>query len=232
MATRNGLSVSDKLLIAAYRLDQEKSVFTAEDLVVAAWESYPDTFGLRGHTSSSGVALYPDSNRVFAEIMGSKPVRQRGLLEKTGSKTYRLTEAGRQRARMMSTVPTDPTTRATWDRRTLDEFRKLRASRAAEKFLSGRSTDLTFHDASAFWGISPRSSANELNSRLAHVAGLIEEARKLTALQPTVLEHGGIPITSNDVSALQELHDDLQSRFKTEIAVIGRRRDERHPDRE
>lgn len=132
MARNGDLSVSDKLLVAACRLEERVPLFSAEDLVVAAWEYYPDTFGLRGHPSSSGKALYPDSNRVFAEIMGSKPLRARGLLEKTGSKTYRLTGAGRQRARTLAAIPvTNSAVRATWDRRMLDEFRKLRVSRAA-----------------------------------------------------------------------------------------------------
>ncbi|MBC8217893.1 MAG: hypothetical protein H8E73_05455, partial [Planctomycetes bacterium] len=68
MLQKERLTVSDKLLLAALALDgdQEKS-FTAEDLVVSAWQNFPMAFGLRGHNDEDGAPKYPDSNRVFAE---------------------------------------------------------------------------------------------------------------------------------------------------------------------
>jgi hypothetical protein len=97
MGTPHGeLSVSEKLLLAAHTLEQQgKQLFSAEDLVVAAWRAFPLTFGLRGHADAAGTPAHPDSNRVFAEIMGSKPIRKKGLLVKTGTKMYSLTESGR-----------------------------------------------------------------------------------------------------------------------------------------
>lgn len=227
MPRSSNLSVSDKILIAALRLEEAKPTFTAEDLVVAAWLSYPDTFGLRGFTDDSGGALYPDSNRVFAEIMGTKPVRARGYLEKLGVKTYQLTAAGRQRAKGLASRSGTTLQRATWDRRQVDEFRRLRNSRAAEKFGTGRSDDLTFYDACAFWGVSPRSSANDLSARLAHVARLIEDADELTAGGPAVLEHGSVPMQAADVAMLRDLNRQLQSRFEAELEKLRRRTDER-----
>src|SRR2546422_184533 len=99
MRNNNGLTVPEKLLLAASELE-EKGLrpFSAEDLVVSAWRKFPDTFGLAGHRGENGQPAYPDSNRVFAEIMGSKPIRKRGMLEKVGSKMYQVTEAGREHA--------------------------------------------------------------------------------------------------------------------------------------
>ena len=95
MRVSHGLSVSDKLLLAAHGIGGDvRRTFTAEELVVAAWRRFPDVFGLAGHPDERGLPLYPDSNRVFAETMGCKPIRKKGYLVKTGAKTYRLTEAG------------------------------------------------------------------------------------------------------------------------------------------
>src|SRR5437867_7351265 len=101
MKTGNQFTVPDKLLLAAYDLERSGSrPFSAEDLVVTAWQKFPDTFGLAGYRGRSGLS-YPDSNRVFAEIMGSKPIRKRGMLTKVGSKMYQLTEVGRDHARLL-----------------------------------------------------------------------------------------------------------------------------------
>ena len=72
-------------MIAAIDLEESgKRPFTAEDFVVNAWKNFPDAFGLSGHLDESGNRKYPDSNRVYAETMGSKPIRKKGFLEKVG----------------------------------------------------------------------------------------------------------------------------------------------------
>src|SRR3954470_19103153 len=96
------ITVHEKLLLAATELENSGSkTFTAEDLVVAAWRLDPETFGLAGHLDDKGRPAFPNSNRVFVEIMGSKPIRKQGLLAKSGTKTFRLTESGRQRAEQL-----------------------------------------------------------------------------------------------------------------------------------
>src|SRR3989337_1721776 len=102
MGHKDLLSISEKLLLAAYSLEEDgRRPFSAEELVVSAWRKFPDAFGLAGHRDDDGRLSYPDSNRVFAEIMGSKPIRKRGLLTKVGSKMYQLTEVGREHARLL-----------------------------------------------------------------------------------------------------------------------------------
>ena len=75
------LTVPEKLLIAALEARKSSATFTAEDLVVSAWQLYPDTFGLSGYADQ-----YPDSNRVLTNIMGSKGMRGKGWLRKVGAK--------------------------------------------------------------------------------------------------------------------------------------------------
>jgi hypothetical protein len=220
------LSVADKLVIAAWKLDEDNHAsFTAEQLVVTAWQMYPETFGLRGFLDSSQMPTYPDSNRVFAEIMGTKPVRHRGWLEKVGNKTYRLTDAGRRRAE--ETTGRTSTRRAALDRRALEEVRRLLGARAIEKHRSGRSTDITFLDACALWGITPRSTAKEFSTRVTNFELLLDGVSTVIGDENFVLEHGGVSYTREDIDMLRDLSNELKARFRTEIGVIQQRKTER-----
>src|ERR1039458_4029624 len=142
--TEHKLSVADKLVVAAYKLTTSgKSPFTAEDLVVAAWRTYPDTFGLPGYASPDGRSMYPDSNRVFAEIMGTKPVRQRGYLVKVGNKLYQLTATGVQFAEGLRAQAVG-TEKVGLARPLKEELARLLKAQATDKFNTGRIEDLTF----------------------------------------------------------------------------------------
>lgn len=226
---RGRMTISDKLLLAALDLVQEgRAEFTAEDLVVSAWRKYPDAFGLSGHTDPRGVPMYPDSNRVFAEIMGSKPVRKQGYLRKVGTKMYGLTEAGRSRAASLVGGDWDTaTTKASLPRDIGVELRRLLGSKAAEKVSEGRRVELTFYDACTFWGITPRSSAIELEGRLENMAKVV--ARAYTPLEGSsaAFEHGGPAYTRADLDQLRSVDEALQEMFSAELGTIRKRTDER-----
>ncbi len=229
MKLSDGLSITDKLVLAAYDLEESgKQPFSAEDLVVSAWEKFPDAFGLQGHTDASGLLLYPDSNRVFAEIMGSKPIRARGLLKKVGSKMYQLTEAGRDRARVLSVQPTEARiAKASLERPTQETLKRLFTSKAVEKFKNGRSADITFYEACAFWGISPSSSAIELNGQINNFKKIVQAAVNAVGSGQVSFGHGGYAFGRDDLKVLQEVHDYLRRTFSEELSVIRRRTDER-----
>lgn len=229
MGSRDLLSVSEKLLLAAYDLEQDgRRPFSAEDLVVAAWRKFPDAFGMAGYRGDDGTLLYPDSNRVFAEIMGTKPIRKRGLLVKVGNKLYELTEAGREHARLLlARLGASPVEKAGLAREVQQELRRLFTSKATEKHRNRRLADLTFHDACAFWGISPRSSAIEFKGRIANLEGILDAARKAIREKTVAFEHGGQAFSANDLDILLEVHGELLKRFRGEIEVIQKRTDER-----
>lgn len=85
------LTTVKKILVAAAQLDEERETFTAEDLIVRAWQQFPESFGLNGYRDA-----HPDSNRVLSKLMGSVGLCSRGWLEQVGVKTYRLTPMGRK----------------------------------------------------------------------------------------------------------------------------------------
>jgi hypothetical protein len=225
--TEQKLSVADKLVVAAQKLTMSgKSPFTAEDLVVAAWRTYPDTFGLPGYAESDGRSMYPDSNRVFAEIMGTKPLRQRGYLVKVGNKLYQLTEMGMHRAEGFQSQATG-VEKVGLSRPLKDELERLLNAKATDKLKTGRIDEITFHDACGFWKISARSTAIEFSGRYNNIEKLLTSAKTTTEGKSIILRHGGDIITVNDVNTIQEVHHLMRERFTAEIEVILRRTDQR-----
>jgi hypothetical protein len=230
----DNLTVHEKLLIAAAGLEEGgKTPFTAEDLVVAAWRFDPETFGLSGYMDERGRPEYPNSNRVFVEIMGSKPLRKQGLLAKAGTKRFRLTESGRQRVAALRSVgsdgPPSPSgpVKVAFGRETSRKLQILLGARAVDKMRRGREDDITFHDASSFWGISARSSAGSFQSRLGDVEGVLRAAQVAAEERPIRFEHGGRTYTKADIASLLELHQMMLERFAPQLDVIRGRRDER-----
>ena len=222
------LTVADRLLLAADRIGKGNlRSFSAEELVVRAWEEYPETFGLRGILDDHGRPQYPDSNRVFAEIMGSKPLRRQGLLEKVGTKTYRLTEAGRQRVNELSDEEPYDIARRSVNRRLQENIRRLTRARAVSKLRRGAESSITFLDACSFWGITPRSSAMALESRLAHVGAVLQQIRNVSGPGAAVIVDRSVRLSTRDIDQLIELHGRLQREFSKELAIIRRRTDER-----
>ena len=234
MAKPVGLSVCDKLLLAAYGLEASgRSPFTAEDLVVAAWQRFPSAFGLSGYLDAQGKPAYPDSNRVFAEVMGSKPIRKRGLLVKVGRKMYSLTESGRDlAARLSPDAGHDQGSdvqggKLGVGRDVRAEIVRLLSSRAVSKVKEGRTDALTFHDACLFWGINPATSAIELQGKLANVQGTLDAAERELTAGARHLKHGGEAITGDRLGLLQRTHQALLAAFEDEIKTIRLRTDQR-----
>src|SRR5436190_18470149 len=140
-------TVPEKILLAAENLEKQgQSPFTAEMLIVASWQRFPSTFGLKGFTEK-----YPDSNKILSSIMGEKGLARRGWLVKMGQKLYAMTREGRNVVRRVmlqeeEPVPTESTHRLNRDH---DRFLKvLFDSSAVQKFEENRKGDLTFADAS------------------------------------------------------------------------------------
>ena len=224
------LTIADKLLIAALDLEgRGKKSFSAEDLVVSGWRNFPEAFGLRGYLGDGNTPIYPDSNRVYAEIMGSKPLRKFGYLRRVGHKMYSLTEAGRVRAREIADGgASDSSDRWGFGREKADHMIRLFESKAAQKYRSGNSEDITFFDACGFWGISPRSRAKDLWSRFAEIEATLSDAgRAVASHNGSSSRHGGTVLREEDILSLSDLHSYLQTRFKEDVDCIRKRNDER-----
>jgi len=234
LTRQSKLSVSDKLVVAAARLEGSgKAHFTAEDLVVSAWRHFPHTFGLSGHEDPAGKPLYPDSNRVFAEIMGAKPIRKRGLLVKVAEKTYELTQTGRELASQLEPMLQGESgenraeSRSSLDRTLRKKIERLLESRAVQKVDNGQMDTLSFFDACVFWGVTPQSSSIELEGRLTDTKGLFQAARKSLQGDQARFSHGGRLFSQETLDLLERTNDALQKTFASQLAAIRKRTDQR-----
>ncbi|MBC8460346.1 MAG: hypothetical protein H8D67_20370 [Deltaproteobacteria bacterium] len=221
----------DKLILASKNLyRQGKTVFSIEDLVVEAWKMFPNTFGLRGNVDDSGKPKYPDSNRVYAEVMGRKPLRTRGLIEKVGTKRYQLTESGRSLAELLSKRGQEGgDKKIILEREVLSKLFKIRDSRATQKVLKGDIDSVTFFDACNFWGITARSYSVELEGKLARIEQWLDIVKTTLSKGGSTTVHGGRGrrIQLKDIEEISSVNHKLQKKFKKELGVIKGRKDQR-----
>ena len=160
-------TVPEKILLAALELEEQgQSPFSAEALIVAAWQKFPKTFGLKGYAE-----LYPDSNKVLSSIMGVRGLAGRGWLTKMGQKLYVLTRDGKQLVRrLLSDGTTPPAEEAAKLTREQEKFLNgLWATTAVEKFNEGRKQEITFADACSYWSVNESMRGEAVNARLDHV---------------------------------------------------------------
>lgn len=175
-------TMRQKILLAAVSLPA--AGFPVDDLVVRAWERYPETFSLAGHA-------YPDSNRVVAKLCGIYGLMGLGWIERTLAKRYRVTDHGRKTAKaivdgntplpeLRAFVPVDATKRRTktgWSKKPPERRVKvavtdgdanavnaLAKSAAWAKFTRG--SPLTLADANAFWSKRQPADVDALLTRV------------------------------------------------------------------
>lgn len=218
------LSLDEQVLLAAADLEANgHSPFTAEDMVVAAWKNFPDSFALEGYPQ------YPDSNRVYTKLMGRRGLAGRGWLVKVSQKRYQLSEAGRINAKSLGTgIGLDAASRAALSRDQKRLLAKLLSSRAVAKVGANGVEGLGFHDACSFWDVSSRSNASILRARLQSVEAILDAA------EIALREHGELALVQGDrsvgageVETLRRTHQILLERFKEDLGIIRRRQDER-----
>lgn len=216
-------TVPEKILLAAFQLEEQgQSPFSAEALIVAAWQKYPRTFGLKGYDDQ-----YPDSNKVLASIMGEKGLARRGWLLKMGQKLYSLSHEGRRAVRRLLQGDDQPET-AKSDRpiKLSKEHDKLLqglfVTTAYEKVREARQQEMTFADACRFWGITENQSGEALDARLDHLRAALAEIERQIGLGSANLGDGR-NITAEDTAQLCDIHSNLLQRFSRHLTLLRNR---------
>jgi hypothetical protein len=213
-------TVPEKILLAALDLEEQgQSPFSAEALIVAAWQKYPKTFGLKGYAD-----LYPDSNKVLSSIMGVRGLAGRGWLAKMGQKLYVLSREGRQYARRLEhgdvPAPAEETVKVS---REQEKFlNALWAAAAFGKFLEGRKAEITFADACAFWGVTDAMRGPAVNAALDHVRAELAALERLLTLGDTALSNGR-SVSLDDVNRLHDINGYLEERFARHLNLLRSR---------
>jgi hypothetical protein len=218
-------TVPEKILLAAYHLEEQgQSPFSAEALIVAAWQKYPRTFGLKGYHEQ-----YPDSNKVLASIMGEKGLARRGWLIKMGQKLYNLTREGRQVVRRLvrgEDQPEQPAEPLKLAREHDKLLQGLLASTAHDKFREDRQQEMTFADACRFWGITENLAGDALDGRLDHLRAALAEIERQIGTSNATLGNGR-SVSGEDVSLLCDIHTHLLQRFSRHLSLLRNRNSRR-----
>jgi hypothetical protein len=213
-------TVPEKILLAAHQLEQEgQSPFSAEALIVASWQKFPKTFGLKGYTE-----LYPDSNKVLSSIMGEKGLTRRGWLVKMGQKLYALTREGRQVTTRLAQGGESPAA-ATGVKLTRELEKYLLGllnSVALEKYVEDRKQELTFADACRFWGITESMHGDVLDSRMNRMRAQLADLDRLVGSESVDLSNGR-NVSADDIATLTALHEYLEERFARHLNLLRSR---------
>jgi hypothetical protein len=214
-------TVPEKILLAADQLEKQgQSPFSAEALIVAAWQQYPRTFGLKGYTDS-----YPDSNKVLSSIMGEKGLARRGWLVKMGQKLYALTREGRQVIRSLLNEDAEPEPAGANVQITREQEKFILAlldSTAYQKFEENRKMELTFADATRFWGITENMRGDQLDARLAQFETTLSELDRVLATADAELSNGRI-LSAGDVRVVTNIHRHMEDRFSRHLSLLRTR---------
>jgi len=214
-------TVPEKILLAAEHLDKQgQTPFSAEALIVASWERFPKTFGLKGFADS-----YPDSNKILSSIMGEKGLARRGWLAKTGQKMYALTREGKRVIRRVTLQEEEEPETARLQR--LDRIQErflltLLDSSAVQKFEENRKAELTFADACRFWGVTENMKGEQLDEKLETLEKTLGELDRLFADSDGELSSGRV-ITAGDIRVLTNIHRHMQDRFERHLNLLRSR---------
>jgi hypothetical protein len=199
-------------------------IFTAEDLLLAAWKRDPVAWGLRGHERE-----HPDSEKIYKEL-DRVSVRGRnvrgglagiGLLEKIRQRTYRLTPAGLAVA--SEGAGADPSMRGTAERRLADALAAILSHPVLQGWIKDPSTPRHFRDAGYFWGIAPGTPPSVIRTRIADVDNMLEKARGLLenkGVEEISVHHGRALFDRKDVERAMEFHVTLKQRFARDLSTL------------
>jgi hypothetical protein len=175
-ANPHGLTEREwKIVEAMYRLMPDgPGAVNYEDIVVKAWELYPDTFGLRGYSEK-----YPDASDLHKPLYNSLKAQGWVQTGPRGQKRFALTASGWERAARSfdgESQPFLPDGRLT--RTAQQELQHLERAAATALFHEAREDEILDTDFFAFYRTSVRAPSQEFQGRLAEVGAALREAEE------------------------------------------------------
>ena len=214
-------TVPEKILLAAENLEKQgQSPFTAEALIVASWQKFPGTFGLKGFGEK-----YPDSNKILSSIMGEKGLARRGWLVKMGQKLYALTREGRNVIRRVMMQEEEAPTEGAVQRMNRDHERFIKVlldSSAVQKFEDNRKHELSFADACRFWSITENMKGEQLDEKLEEMDKTLAELDRILADVDSETSSGRV-VTAGDIRVMTNIHRYMQDRFDRHLNLLRSR---------
>lgn len=177
MGTRaRGHQRPGKILVAMHDLSGGTSKsLKYEDIVVKAFEMFPDDFALRGYPQ------YPDSSDIHKPLYG--PLKRNGFVQ-SANKTFRLTargvDAAKQLIRGKDIKDENPQSASTGERIPRDlkqEVDRILGTEAFKLYLNGQTERILDTDFYAFVGCTVRTKPNDFIGRMSITADAVSAAR-------------------------------------------------------
>jgi hypothetical protein len=171
----NRMTLDEKILVAANGIANGVEGFTAEELIVSAFQIYPENFSLLGFPQ------YPDSNRVLTQITTAKRgLQRRGWIRKLGPKRYELTNEAQRHLSHLQIEPRSAGPEREINRditRMVEHWLSWLKTypTAYARFKSSHSvTEINEREALAFWRLTSAASAAVTNAQMATAAAAVE----------------------------------------------------------
>ena len=157
------LSKPQKILAVMNDLGQGKTrALSYEDIVVKAFQRYPEDFQLRGYPQ------YPDSSDVHKPLYEMK---RQGLV-RAANKTFELTAQGVETARRLSHAPASDKDRLT--KAEEQEITRIVSSAAFNFFQTGKVVAILDTDFYEYLGVTVRTGGGDFQGRLANVTQAVK----------------------------------------------------------
>ena len=217
------LTIPEKILVATFEKWPDKDhIFTEAEITIAAWEKYPETFGLRGYAK-----LHPDSRRVLSNIMGEKGLRGKRWITSLGDTRYSLTQSGLDYASSINTdkLSVDEIANNSLPNNHLRILRRLLDSEAYEFWANDQDDECILRDAMTFWSITPGSTREDFDDRVKSMEDALTAARILVR-DKRILDVGSKTkqtVTERDIDDLGALNKRLQEKFQDDLSYIKNR---------
>ncbi len=140
-----------------------------EDIVVKAFEMFPEDFALRGYPK------YPDSSDIHKPLYG--PLKRAGHVL-AGNKQFRLTQKGLDRARQLSTSrgKIEKTAAERLSRDKEAEIQRIFQTEAFRLFFDDKGDTILDTDFYAYLGVTVRTPRNDFLGRLKTVEEAVNAA--------------------------------------------------------
>lgn len=166
----------EKILIAMFQLSEgTMKALEYEDIVVKAWELFPEEFGLRKY-----VRKYPDSSDIHKPLYG--PLKNRGFVW-SGNKKFKLTDKGVTYSAELEKILKGVDSSAAPDRLSRDketELKRICETDAFRLFASGQGDKILDTDFYAYLGTTVRTERHEFLGKLTTVEDAATDAARIS----------------------------------------------------
>ncbi len=164
----------EKIIIAMNLLSEGSTKpLRYEDIVVKAFELFPEEFALRGYPK------YPDSSDIHKPLYG--PLKRSGYVL-ANNKQFRLTQKGLERAKEL-TAPGKRNGRAAAERLTRDkeiELERIYQTEAFRLFANNKGDEILDTDFYGYLGVTVRTPRNDFLGRLKTVEEAVATAAAIS----------------------------------------------------